>query len=245
MACCGLLQQALAALVFPFYISLVFFISAIEHTVVFVDLIDRRKHPLLRGYKIRTTVDMDCTHKTVGAVFLGLLFLPPCAFVLFTVSVINIIFFLLDMLLSRRGIHWFDVSRMWLLRNLFVPVANLEKNLLCSTCKCLKKYDIVLIIDETQETEQTPDPIPFNVEQQHQPNNNSSEDGFSEEIGADGTTDTDNGTGPGGSETDNEDSPPPPPPPSYGSPSGTGDGGDDEDPERDISRPPRVKETQV
>ncbi|QOE74401.1 protein E27 [Elephant endotheliotropic herpesvirus 3A] len=241
MACCGLLRQAVAAVFFPFYISLVFFISAIEHTVVFVDLIDQRKHPLLRGYKIRTTVDMDCTHKTVGAVFLGLLFLPPCAIVLLIVSAINIIFFLLDMLLSKRGINWFDLSRMWLLRNVFVPTANLEKNLLCSTCKCLKKYDIVLIIDETQETEQTPDPIPFNVENQQ---NHSSDDGISEEVGVDGTTDTDNGTGPGGSETD-EDNLPSAPPPSYGSPSGNGDGGDDEDQESDISRPPRVKETQV
>ncbi|UEH20589.1 protein E27 [Elephant endotheliotropic herpesvirus 6] len=149
------MQQFLAALLFPLFIFWLCVTTGIELVVLCIDLIDHHRLPLLRGYKLRTLLDMDCTPKTLPALFLGILLLPPCASVLLVVAVLNILLFLLDLIFGARGVHVFDKYRMWMLRNIFIPVANGEKNLLCNMCKLIKKYDIIMVVDdqptETQE----------------------------------------------------------------------------------------------
>ncbi|AGE09902.2 protein E27 [Elephant endotheliotropic herpesvirus 1A] len=206
-------QQLLAALLFPVFTFWVCVTTGIEHVVLWIDLIDHHRLPLLRGYKLRTLLDMDCTPKTLPALFLGILLLPPCASVLLLVAILNIGLFLLDLLFGARGVHAFDRYRMWMLRNIFIPVANGEKNLLCNMCKLIKKYDIIMVVDdqptETQgsldlRTQQIPvhTPSPY-------PNSSSSEPNIT------GSSGGSNSTYPSGDPVGrgNNGNPPPPPTP--------------------------------
>ncbi|UEH20479.1 protein E27 [Elephant endotheliotropic herpesvirus 2] len=149
-------QQLVAALLFPLFIFWLCVTTATELVVLWIDLLDHRRLPMLRGYKLRAMLDMDCTPKTIPALLLGILLLPPCAAVLLVTAALNIVFFFCDLVLGPRGVHAFDRYRMWILRSIFIPVANGEKNLLCNMCKVIKKYDIVMMVDD--EPTETHDP---------------------------------------------------------------------------------------
>ncbi|UVZ35217.1 protein E27 [Elephant endotheliotropic herpesvirus 5B] len=141
-------QQLIAVVLFPLFVFWLCVTTATEVLVLWIDLLDHRRLPMLRGYKLRTMLDMDCTPKTIPALLLGILLLPPCAAVLLVTAALNIVLFLADLLLGPRGVHAFDKYRMWILRNVFIPVANGEKNLLCNMCKVIKKYDIIMMVDD-------------------------------------------------------------------------------------------------